>query len=280
VIAGRLRIAARLGAVAALLLCCLLLHASWRAARRPSPWPRRFLGASARLSGVKVQRHGEIAPAPLLLIANHVSWIDILALAGATGTAFVAHDGLAAHPLLRWLCQLNGTVFVARHDRAGVRGQAARIGEALGGATGGVLTLFPEGTTGDGRNLLPFKSALLAAVESAPTTVSLQPVLLDYGAEAAAIAWAGDEPGFANVLRILAQAPPVPVTLRFLPPLTPEERVSRKAMATAAGERIADALAAALAMPVPISGWRCSRAGWRRAGSLRAPRSSRRRPPP
>ena len=255
-IARRLRIATRLITVAALLICCLLLHALWRSVHRRSPWPRRFLGASARVAGARVRRQGEIAPAPLLLIANHVSWIDILALAEATGTRFVGHDGLAAHPVLRRLCQINGTVFVARQDRAGVGGQAARIAEALSADSGrgGVLTLFPEGTTGDGRALLPFKSALLAALESAPPTVSVQPVLLDYGAEAAAIAWTGDEPGLANVLRILARARPLAVTLRFLPPLTPEKRVSRKAMAAAARDSIWGALADATTNENAVSG--------------------------
>ena len=52
-----------------------------------------------------------------LHLANHVSWLDIPALAHATGTAFVAHDGLAAFPFLKWLCEMNDTVFIARHDR-------------------------------------------------------------------------------------------------------------------------------------------------------------------
>ncbi|MEO6093223.1 MAG: lysophospholipid acyltransferase family protein [Novosphingobium sp.] len=244
-IAKQLRVAARLTGVAGLLVCYLPFHAACIVARRPSPWPRRFLGGSAWVAGVTVRAEGNMAAAPLLLVANHVSWIDILAL-GTTGTAFIAHDGLASHPLLRLLCGMNGTVFVARHDRARVGAQAVRIAEALAGtgARGGVLTLFPEGTTGDGRTLLPFKSALLAAVEYAPCTVSVQPVLIDYGAEAAAIAWTGAEPGLGNVLRVLARDRPLEVTLRFLPPLMPGERASRKMMARAARERIASALTA------------------------------------
>jgi lyso-ornithine lipid O-acyltransferase len=240
VIAPRLRIAARLAATAALLTCCLPLHAIWTVAGRPSPWPRRFLGTTARIAGVAVRRQGAVAGHPLLLIANHVSWIDILALAGTTGSAFVAHDGLAAHPLLRLLCRLNGTVFVARHDRAGVAAQAARVARVL--HDGGVLTLFPEGTTGDGRTLLPFKSALFSAVEPTSAEVRVQPVLLDYGPEAPVIAWTGGEPGPANVLRILARAEPVTVTLRFLPTLSAGEQASRKTMAAAARERIAGAM--------------------------------------
>ena len=241
--------AIRLTALAGLLAACLAGHAAARIAGLRGGWAPRFLGTAARLAGVRIRVDGAPAPRPLLLLANHISWLDILALGGgAARSAFVAHEGLAAHPLLRWLCRLNATLFVARGDRGQVARQATELREAL--ARGGVMTLFAEGTTGDGSALLPFKSALLAAIEQAPDTVAVQPVLLDYGRDAAAIAWSGDEPGLANFTRILGRAQPIDLTIRFLPPLSADERVSRKAMAAAAQSRIAAALEATIDDPI------------------------------
>src|SRR3546814_1742545 len=73
-----------------------------------------------------------ILPGDMFLIANHVSWIDILALGGATGTAFVAHDGIAAWPAIGWLAAQNNTLFVARERRGAPIGRAScreRVGQ-------------------------------------------------------------------------------------------------------------------------------------------------------
>lgn len=235
--AGRLRIAIRLLAMAALLITCVALHyvarlaVALRLARR-SPWPRYFLAALGWLAGVEIRTRGPRPRKGAFLIANHVSWMDIPALAGLTGTAFVAHDGLAAFGPLRWLCGMNDTVFIARHDRASVGHQVEQVRAAV--RETGALTIFPEGTTSDGTGLLPFKSSLLSAVEPVPEGIAVHPVLLDYGAETAALAWIDDDPGVDNFLRILARARPVPLTVTFLPPLSGEQTANRKTIAAAA----------------------------------------------
>lgn len=241
-IPGRLRIAIRIAGMALLLLACVPLYYAWRlSGARHNPWPRRFLGGIARIAGIRIAISGEQARPGAILIANHVSWIDIAALAGVSGTAFVAHDGLATVPALRWLCAMNDTVFVARHDRSGVARQVAQVREAISDT--GALTIFPEGTTGDGTSVLPFKSSLLSAIEPVPAGIAVQPVLLDYGPEAADIAWVGEEPGIANFRRILARSRPVLLEIRFLPPLAGEALTGRKAMAGAARAAILAALA-------------------------------------
>jgi 1-acyl-sn-glycerol-3-phosphate acyltransferase len=128
-------------------------------------------------------------------------------------------------------------VFIARNDRASIGAQIGQVEHGLRDA--GVLTLFPEGTTNDGRTLLPFKSSLLAAVEGSGENVTIVPVWLDYGLEAEDIAWAGDEPGLANVLRVIARSRAVALTVHLLPPLAMQERTDRKAIAAAAREAIA-----------------------------------------
>ena len=239
--AGWLRIVLRLAAMMALLLACVPLHYLFRLLRLHDPWPRLFLGGMARIAGVKVRQRGAKVRRGAFLLANHVSWIDIPALAGATGTAFVAHDGLAAVPLLKTLCAMNDTVFIARHDRRSVAKQVADVRTALSDT--GALTVFPEGTTSDGTGLLPIKSALLSAIEPIPPGIAVQPVLLDYGREAAAIAWVGHEPGLDNFLRILARRRAVELTIHFLPPLGGAQLANRKTIAAAAREALHRALA-------------------------------------
>lgn len=103
---------ARLAAIALLLLVMVPLHLTWQRFGLPSPWSRRFLGWAGRLAGLRVKVAGFVPPRDALLIANHLSWLDILALAGATGTAFVAKAEMIEWPLLGWLCRLHDTVFV------------------------------------------------------------------------------------------------------------------------------------------------------------------------
>jgi 1-acyl-sn-glycerol-3-phosphate acyltransferase len=200
--------------------------------------PPLFLGFMGRVAGLRVRTEGTPRDGALFL-ANHLSWLDVLGLAGATRAIFVAHSGLTVHGGLKWLCDQNKTVFVTRHQRGSVAGQVGQVRAALGAQP---VTIFPEGTTNDGTALLPFKSSLLSAVEPLADTVPIQPVALDY-ADAPGIAWFGDEPGLANVRRILARPGRVELTIRFLEPLAGEALANRKTMTAAAQAAIAGALA-------------------------------------
>jgi len=201
-----------------------------------NPAPRIFMASISRILGLRITVKGRRVGKGAFLLPNHVSWLDIPALAGITGTAFVAHDGLAAYGLLRLLCGMNDTVFIARHDRASVASQVEQVREAI--RETGSLTVFPEGTTGDGIDLLPFKSSLLSAITPVPEDVSVQAVWLDYGPDADEIAWVGDEPGHGNFLRIAARTRRVMLTVHFLPPLQHDELRDRKTIAAAARDAI------------------------------------------
>lgn len=237
---GWLRATIRVALMALLLLACVPLYYVHRLFSHHNPWPRMFLAGVGWIAGVDLVYKGRKEPGGVFLLANHVSWIDIPALAAATGTAFVGHDGLASMPLLRWLCKMADTVFVARHDRASVAQQIEDVRTALSDT--GALTIFPEGTTSDGTGLLPFKSSLLSAFEPLPEGITIQPVLLHYGPEAAQIAWVGEEHGLDNFLRILARGRPVRVEVHFLPPLSGDQLTNRKTIAQAAREAILRAL--------------------------------------
>jgi len=227
-------IAVRLTAMLAMLIACTALYYIAAPFTSRNPVPRWFLRSIAALAGVRLRVRGNHPARRTFFLANHVSWIDIPAVAGLTGSAFVAHDGLAQIGPLRWLCGLNDTVFIARHERRSVAAQADQVRSALRRAS--ALTIFPEGTTSYGDETLAFKSSLLSALEddvdAAP--IPVQPIWLDYGAESRDIAWVGAEPGLDNAFRILARLRPVELTVHFLPPLAPEDRADRKRMAAAA----------------------------------------------
>ena len=92
----------------------------------------------------------------------------------------------------------------------GAKDQAIAIAEALEGDK--PVALFPEGTTGPGTHLLPFRSTLLEAANFAAKDVEIRPVAIDYGAAAAEVGW-WQEPGKDNVLRMLGRRGTLPVTV-------------------------------------------------------------------
>jgi 1-acyl-sn-glycerol-3-phosphate acyltransferase len=181
-----------------------------------------------------------------LLVANHTSWLDILILGGSVGCAFVSKDELG-HPLIHWLADQNATVYVKRSNRKGAKDQAIAIATALEGDK--PVALFPEGTTGPGTHLLPFRSTLLEAANFAAKEVAIRPVAVDYGDAMAEVGWS-DEPGKDNVLRLLGRSGNLPVTVNLLEPL--DRAVSRKELAHEAREAIADKLGLTSQVQSPI----------------------------
>jgi 1-acyl-sn-glycerol-3-phosphate acyltransferase len=206
-----------------------------------SAWPRRFLRAAARGFGADVRLVGAPIRGRTMLLANHTSWLDILALGGATGCAFVSKHEIGQLPLVGWLADQNHTLYIDRSDRRGSHGQVQRIADKLDGTQ--PIALFPEGTTSDGRPVLPFRSTLLAAVAPAPSDVSVRPVAISYGGALEEVAWIAGEPGLSNVRRVLGRRGRIPLTIHLLDPLPPGE--DRKAMARDAHLAISAALASA-----------------------------------
>ena len=231
--------AARIAGLLLLLVGCFLPHLAARLFGR-SPVPPIFLGGAARICGARVRTVGQPLEPHSLLIANHVSWLDILVLAGATRTRFVSKAEVRDHWLLRWLADQNDTLYIERRDRRAVHSQAREVADAL--AERRPMALFPEGTTGDGVTLLAFRPALLAAVAPAPPGTHVRPVAIDYSAMRATLGWTDGESGKANALKLLGRRGSFPVTVRLLASLPPGE--DRKAMARDARTAIEAALAA------------------------------------
>ena len=235
-----IRLVLRVAAMAGGLILCLPLHYGWKLLGRASPWPRLYLAWVGRSAGMKVRVLGTPLPSHVLFVANHLSWLDILLVAGASGSAFVSKDEVATYPVIGWLARLNNTVFVARTERGAVRSQADSLRAALAG--GQPVTLFPEGTTDGGPDLLPFRASLLASLFPPLPGVKVQPVAIDYGAAAHDIAWVGEEGALANARRILSRPGTTPVAIHFLAPIDPAEAGDRKALAVAARGEIHAAL--------------------------------------
>ncbi|HSI56864.1 MAG TPA: lysophospholipid acyltransferase family protein [Ideonella sp.] len=136
-----------------------------------------FGGKMLRLLGLQVECHGRARPGATLLIANHISWLDIAAIHAACPQArFVSKADIRHWPLVGWLANGVGTLFIVRERKR----DAVRVVHEMGAALqrGETVAIFPEGTTGAGRQVLPFHANLLQAAISTETPV--QPVLLRY----------------------------------------------------------------------------------------------------
>lgn len=243
-----LRIAVRLTLLGAAMAVCVPLHYLWHTFAYGSPFPRLFLAATARILGARVETIGTPLRRDVFFLANHLSWLDIPAIAGATGTAFVAKAEVSRVPVVGWLCSLNRTVFVQREARMGVAAQINALRDAL--ADNWTVTIFPEGTTTDGHSLLPFKSSILQVLDPPPPSVMVQPVLVDYGALAEELCWIGDDEGMAHALRIAGRRGTFPLRLHFLEPFAPTDFPGRKAIAAQARARIEAALVERLGTPL------------------------------
>ncbi|MBX9814573.1 MAG: 1-acyl-sn-glycerol-3-phosphate acyltransferase [Sphingomonas sp.] len=244
---GWTRLWLRAAGLALLLLLVLPFHLGVRLFGYGSPFPRVYLAIAARLCGARVRVRGTPLKRDVFFISNHVSWVDIMAIAGASGTAFVAKAEIAAAPVVGWMARQNRTVFVAREDRLGVADQINRLRDAL--AENWSVTVFPEGTTTDGYSLLPFKTPMLKVLEPPPPGVMVQPVLLWYGRWGREISWIGAERGKNNAVRLLSRRGSFKVEVEFLEPFHPRDFPGRKAIAAESRRRIEEALARRLGAP-------------------------------
>jgi lyso-ornithine lipid O-acyltransferase len=231
------RAALRIAGAVLLFAAIAPIHLVTKAVLGRSPWPPRFLAAVAWVLGARVQIIGAPAGPHTLLVANHTSWFDILVMGGFVRSAFVSKDNLG-HGLLHWLADQNGTIYVKRAHIRGAKDQALALARALEGDKS--VTIFPEGTTGPGTFLLPFRSTLLEAANYAAREVEVRPVAIDYGEARQEFGWFGEEPGKDNVLRLLGRRGTLPLTIHLLPPLS--RGGDRKQLTAKARESIAQTL--------------------------------------
>ncbi len=164
-----------------------LLPARWRLAARRT-WSRRLLSAL----GLQLEIEGELPPHGSLLVANHVSWVDIFAVNALAPAAFISKAEVRRWPLIGWLAAHNETVFLRRGSRGHARIVNRQIIDLL--QRGRIVALFPEGTTSDGSGVLHFHGALLQPAIEAGAPIA--PLAIRYcdadGRPSAVPAYVGD----------------------------------------------------------------------------------------
>ncbi|WP_322515865.1 lysophospholipid acyltransferase family protein [Rhodopseudomonas palustris] len=167
--------------LALLPLQLLALRNGWRIQRTI---PRLYHRILCRLIGVRIReagrRHGQ---GPVLILSNHVSWLDICVISALTPVTFVAKSEVAGWPLFGFLAKLQRTIFIDRQARHRTGDATAEIGARL--ADGDAVVLFAEGTSSDGSRVLPFRSALVGAVhhalaDEARAAIGVQPMAVTY----------------------------------------------------------------------------------------------------
>jgi 1-acyl-sn-glycerol-3-phosphate acyltransferase len=241
---GYLRFALRMALLFAALFVCIPFYYIWRFFGLSNPWPRTFLKIAAFCCGARVNIIGTPIKRDVFFISNHLSWVDIAILGGHSGTAFVSKEEIGNWPIIGWLCRLNDTVFVSRSDRMGIAQQINQLRDALEETW--AITIFPEGTTTDGSTLLPFKAPLLKVLEPPPPGILVQPIFLNYGANAHEISWTGEESAPSNAWRLLTRRSSFLVEVHFLEPFDPDHYSCRKDIAAEARRRIVEPLSASL----------------------------------
>jgi 1-acyl-sn-glycerol-3-phosphate acyltransferase len=130
-----------------------------------------------RVMGLSLHVSGQPRPGGALIVANHVSWLDIAAIhAAAPHARFVSKADVLQWPLLGWLIRHAGTLFIERERKRDAVRVVHVMAESL--RAGQTVAVFPEGTTGMGERLLPFHANLLQAAVATGTPV--QPVALRF----------------------------------------------------------------------------------------------------
>lgn len=242
-LAGRIRIAVKgtlLGVVTfgclGLLLLVRLIEAPLCGLRRPvTPWITQFvcrtafriIGMGFVSNGTPMRQHGAV-------VANHGSWLDIFALNARKRIYYVAKAEVAGWAGIGWLARATGTVFINRDPREAVAQRALFIARLKAGHK---LLFFPEGTSTDGRRVLPFKPTLFAAFydPELKDEIWVQPVSVVYtapeGQDPRFYGWWGGMDFAPHLLKVLAAPRQGRVTVTYHPPLKVADYPGRKDLA-------------------------------------------------
>lgn len=199
-------------------------------------WQRGLM----RVFGFRMRRVGTPLPGAVMFVANHVSWIDIVALHGFRMMGFVAKREIASWPLVGWLATMGETIY---HQRGSQESLGGVLHEMLARLRDGrAVGVFPEGRTRGGDEIGPFHARIfLAAVEA---NVPVQPVALRYGegGDAQTVVAFGPTENFAqNFLRLLGEPARVADVI-FLEPILPGDADGRRRLAETARSRIMAAM--------------------------------------
>ena len=226
--------------------------------------PVLFHRALCRLIGVRVREHGaRVRGHPLLIVANHCSWLDIPVITAAAPVVFVAKREVASWPLFGLLAKLQRSVFVDRARRHQTGEVNAQIARRL--AEGDPVVLFAEGTSSDGNRVLPFRSALIGAARDALAgaehsgRILIQPLSVAYTRlhglpmgrlHRPTAAWYGDMALMPHLIRVLREGA-FDIVLTWGEPVAVEAQTDRKILAKSLESTVRRLTVAALRNPRP-----------------------------
>jgi 1-acyl-sn-glycerol-3-phosphate acyltransferase len=195
---------------------------------------RRWCLSVVRAVGVRVRITGAVVPAGgVLVVANHISWLDIPLTAAARPARMLAKREVGSWPVAGPLVARGGTLFIERDRLRALPDTVARVADAL--RAGAAVVAFPEGSTWCGRAQGPFRRAVFQAALDAG--VPVQPVRISYrdaeGELSTAPAFVGDDPLLASLWRV-AMACGLVAEVEVLPTIAPGSHTHRKGLTDAA----------------------------------------------
>ena len=161
-----------------------------------------------------------------LMVANHISWMDIIVIQSIKPSIFVAKSDVASWPLFGWVAQMTGTIFIKREKVSDIKKALMKMKRRLIKRS---VCIFPEGTSTNGRYLLPFKSNLFQS--SIDTNKSILPLCLRYkqkGTYSDKVAFIGDMSLVDSIIKIKNEND-ISVEVDVLQPIRP--RGNRKELA-------------------------------------------------
>lgn len=199
--------------------------------------------------GLRYVAHGRPMRGAGAFVANHSSWIDIVALQRAAAPFLVSKAEVRRWPGIGFIGAAIGTLFIDRRPTEARRQEAALRARLV---QGDHMALFPEGTSTDGQRVLPFKSSLFAVFHAEGLEgLSVQPVTIAYaprpGLPASFYGWWGEMDFGRHIAEVMARSTGGTVTLTFHPPLPLAAHADRKALARAAEAAVRAALPPAAA---------------------------------
>lgn len=177
----------------------------------------------------------------VLLLANHVSWLDIVVMNATRPSHFVAKSEIRRWPVIGMLARRNGSIFIERGRRHAVHDVIRQMVEQL--RAGEVCSVFPEGTTSDGSAVLPFHANLIeSAIEAPAPIVPLTLRYLEHGRPSTRAAYVGDNSLFDSVVNVLS-APGLSVRVIVGEALVPPHAGTRHVLAGLVREQMVRCIA-------------------------------------
>ena len=179
----------------------------------------KWAGCLLRWIGFEVRTHGHV-PTGGFIVSNHLGYMDIVVLASLTPQAFLSKSEVAKWPLVGWYTKVAGTLFIDREKRADVAKKDSAFAKVIDEGLG--MTVFLEGTSTNGREILPYRSSLLQP--SIDNGWPVTPVYLEYECEEGDVeqdvCWWG-EMGFAEHLLRMLKVKRIYATVVFGEPRKP-----------------------------------------------------------